>query len=633
MCGIAGIAYANPAHPVDASMLRRMTDILRHRGPDGEGFHRGPGAGLGFRRLGIVDLATGDQPIFNEDRSVAVVCNGEIYNHAALRERLAAAGHRFSTASDAEVIVHLYEDAGDAFVDDLRGMFALALWDAKRGRLVLARDRFGIKPLHYAETSEALLFGSEQKAILASGAVGTEPDFAAMRQLLSLGRVRTPRTLFASIRSLPAGHRLAWSSGRVELTRYWDVRFPERDAYDLGRPATDWADELRARLDDAVRSHLMSDVPVGAWLSGGLDSSAIVALASHHVDGRLPTYTMRLDDARDDEAGAARALDAYPAFRLDGHHVVCGPADFTRFPDVVRANEGSTLGTTGIGQHRLAQVAARDVKVVLTGEGSDEALGGYSWYPTLRRLAPVFALPRPLRRAIARVPPIARRWPGAAWTIVGPREMGFERYSRSITHQTSQRVYERVCSPDTRGAMDAAADLDDSPALPDGFERWHPFARMQYFDFKHRLADGVVLGLDRATMAHSLEARVPFLDHPLVEFCARMPPRVKLRGAIEKHVLRQAMAGVLPREIAARPKFAMRIPVERWLRDPLPDFAREALDAEALRDAGYFDPAGVEAMLARHRDGRENFAHAICAVLTIQLWERQFRRGRPAGAR
>ena len=631
MCGIAGIAFREPSRPADPRMVHRMADALRHRGPDGEGFHLAPGIGLGFRRLSIVDLATGDQPIFNEDRSVALVCNGEIYNHAELRARLAAAGHRFSTASDVEAIVHLYEDVGDAFVDHLRGMFALALWDARRSRLVLARDRIGIKPLHYAATHDAILFGSEQKAILASGAVPVDPDLVAMRQILTHGRVSAPRTLVAAIRTLPAGHLLTWSAGRVEQRQYWDARFPPRDAYDLARPAADWAEELRVRLADAVRSHLQGDVPIGAWLSGGIDSSAVVALASPLVEGRMPTFTMKLDDPRDDELASRKALDDFPQFRLDGHRVMCGPADFAAMPEVVRSTEGSILASTGLGQQRVAAASARRVKVVLCGEGADETLGGYSWYPTLARLAPLFLLPRPLRRALSRVPRIARRWPGAAWTLAGPREMDYERYSRSISHLPSQRVPERLLAPDLLGAMLAAGDPSDVAAKPPPeFARWHPFARMQYFDLKHRLGDAVIVSLDRSSMAHSVEARVPFLDHELVEFCARIPPGVKLRRGVEKDVLRTAMKGVLPPEIANRPKFAMRVPVERWLRGPLPAFAQEALGDSALRESGTFVPAHVASMLERHRKGSENFAHALTAVLTIELWNRQFRRGRPA---
>lgn len=634
MCGIAGIAFADRARPADRAVLRRMADALSHRGPDGEGFHTGAGVGLGFRRLAIVDLVTGDQPIGNEDRSVTAVCNGQIYNHAALRARLAAAGHRFATASDAEVIVHLYEDAGDAFVDALQGMFALAIWDAKRTRLVLARDRLGIKPLHYAITRDALLFGSEQKAILASGEIGVEPDFTAMRELLTHGRVGSPRTLVAAIRSLPAGHLMTWSGGRVETRRYWDATFPAREAYDRRRSADDWADELRARLEGAVRAHLQGDVPIGAWLSGGIDSSAVAALASRHVDGRIPTFTMRLDDPRDDELAHAHSLDTWPAYRLDGHPVVCGPADFAAMPDVVRASEGSLLATTGIGQHRVARESARHVKVVLSGEGADETLGGYSWYRTLSWLAPLFLLPRALRGALARVPPIARRWPGAAHTLAGPRDMGFDRYSRSVTHLPSQRIAERVATPQALAAMRAGADANpDELPLPPDFIRWHPFARMQYLDLRHRMGDGVVASLDRASMAHSIEARVPFLDHELVEFCARIPPDVKLRNGIEKHVLRRAMTNVLPDEIAQRPKFAMHVPVGRWLRGPLPEFAREALSAASLRASGYFVPGAVEELLGRHRAGREDCGQAISAVLTVELWDRLFRRPRtPADA-
>jgi asparagine synthase (glutamine-hydrolysing) len=626
MCGISGVAYNDAQRSPELALLTRMTHVLRHRGPDGDGFHVAPGIGLGFRRLAIVDLATGDQPIANETGSVVVVCNGEIYNHVELRARLVAAGHRFRTASDAEVIVHLYEDHGIDFVSHLRGMFAVALWDAARGELFLVRDRLGIKPLHYAATADALWFASEQKAILAVGAVAPEPDLHALRHLFSYGRIVAPRTFVAGIRRLPAGHWLRFRRGDVTIAPYWDARFPPCDEYDRRTSARDWAQMLHAKLEECVRLHLRSDVPVGAWLSGGIDSSAVTALMARMLPGSVPTYTLRYDDARFDELRGRKALDDFPEFRLAGHRIVCRDDDFARLPESIWHGEDTLAGSVVIGQMLLSRAAAADVKVVLCGEGADEVLGGYTWYATSRVLAPLFALPASVRRGIARVPPIRRRWPGAAGTIEGPREMSFERYSRSVMHLRSQNVGATLFAPDVRAALAREADVVDAPPPPADFARWHPFAQMQYWDIKHRMADAVVLGLDRGSMAHAVEARVPFLDHEFVELCARIPPWVKMTWLREKHVLREAMADVLPRAIARRKKWAMQLPTRSWLQRELPPFAAAALSDSAVRAAGLFDPAGLAAVQRRQREGVEDLTHVLSTALGVQVWDDVFRR-------
>lgn len=624
MCGIAGMAFVDPARAPDAATLARMADIIRHRGPDGDGFHSAPGVGLAFRRLAIIDLATGGQPIANEDGSVVVVCNGEVYNHVELRERLSAAGHRFRTASDVETIVHLYEEHGEGFASHLRGMFAIALWDARRRRLLLARDRFGIKPLYYAVTNDAIVFGSEQKAILASGAVAPEADLNAIRQLLTYGRVVTPRAFVRGIRKVPAGSLLSWSCGEEATRRYWEVAFPARGDYER-RSDREWAEGLRERLVDSVRVHMRSDVPLGAWLSGGIDSSSVAALMSGIARDPVKTFTMRTADPAFDELHGKRALDDYAAFRLDGHRVACGPEDFGLLPMAIWHTEGQVLGTITTGQLRVARASAEHVKVVMCGEGADELLGGYSWYPTLPILEPLFALPESVRRWIAGIPAIRRRWPGAAGTIAGPREMNFERYSRSITHLGSQSAAARLLSGDALDALRREGPITDPLPTPAGFEGWHPFARMQYFDIVHRLGDGVVQNLDASTMAHSVEARVPFLDHEVAEYCARIPPDVKMRRLREKYVLRRAMESVLPREIAWRRKSPMRAPYDPWCGSELPAFARDELSETRLREAGYFDPVSVATALKRHRAGAEDLGQALSAVLGTQLWDRLFR--------
>jgi asparagine synthase (glutamine-hydrolysing) len=626
MCGICGIAWSDAKRPANAETLKRMSDSLRHRGPDSEGFLAAPGIGLGFRRLSIVDLKTGDQPISNEDGSVTVICNGEIYNHVELRQRLVAAGHRFATASDVEVIVHLYEDHGPDFVSHLRGMFGLALWDARRQRLILARDRLGIKPLHYAITADGLFFGSEQKAILASGAVEPNPDLQALGQLLSYGRIIAPRTIVTGIRRLPAGHTLTWSGGRVDIRQYWEVMFPARDGYDRSVTEQDWADGLRDKLIESVSLHLRSDVPLGAWLSAGIDSSAVTALMSRLVPPPVQTFTLRFEDPAFDELRNQKGLDDYPEYGLAGHRIVCRHIDMQRLPKAIWHAEDTLLGGVEIGRLMVAQATAAHVKVVLTGEGSDEILGGYPWYPTMRMLDPAFLLPQPVRRLIAGIPLIDRRWPGAAATIAGPREMNFERFSRSITHLRGRSAGSEVLAPDIVADLARRGDgTADAAPPPASFETWHPFARMQYFDLKHRMGDGVVLGLDRASMAYSVEARVPFLDHELVEYCARIPPRVKMKWLREKHVLRRAMESVLPPDIVNRKKRGLQVPMDTWLRAPLPEFAAERMSPSALRQSGYFDADKVAALLRRHRAGGENLGQILSVVLCVQIWHQLFR--------
>lgn len=626
MCGIAGIAYRDTDRPVARESLVPMTEALRHRGPDDDGFFVAPGIGLGFRRLSIVDLQTGHQPIANEDGSVVVVCNGEIYNHVELRKQLIAAGHRFSTASDVEVIVHLYEEHGPRCVDYLRGMFAFGLWDARQRELLLARDRIGIKPLHYALTTEGLFFASEQKAILATGRVAAEMDLQALRQLLSYGRVVTPRTLVAGIRRLPAGHCLSWREGHVRMWQYWDVEFPARDDYDERASEQQWADGVREKLAESVRLHLRSDVPVGAWLSGGIDSSSVTALMSGMVSGPVPTFTLRFEDPRFDELGEQKALDDYPQFGLQGHRIVCRGFNLQRMRKAIWHGEDPSLGGSAMGQLMIAEATAAQVKVVLTGEGSDEVFGGYSWYSTLRVMRPIFMLPRPVRGLLSRLPPVRRRWPGAAATMAGGEEMNFERYAGSVSHLRSQAADQALLSAEVLDTLRRQEPVHDAPASPAGFGSWHPFAQMQYLDIKNRLGDGIVASLDRMSMAHSVEARVPFLDHELVEYCARIPPRVKMRWLREKHVLRRAMQGVLPPPIVGRRKWAFQLPTEEWLREDLPPLAAEMLSLRALRETGYFDPGKVASLIQRHRARDGNFGQAIAGVLSVQIWHDLFRR-------
>jgi asparagine synthase (glutamine-hydrolysing) len=618
VCGICGVATVDPRRPIDAAMVRAMTDTLWHRGPDGEGYHVGDGAGLGMRRLSIVDLVTGDQPIASEDGSVVLVCNGEIYNHVELRRELERAGHRFRTRSDVEVIVHLYEDRGPACVEALRGMFAFALWDGARRRLVLARDRLGIKPLHYAHTMDGLYFGSEAKAILASGAVVPTLDSEAMSELFSFGMPLAPRTMITAVRRLPPAHLLIYEAGTMTTTRYWDPGPAARDAAPM-RTADAWAEALLACLDESVRLHMRSDVPVGAWLSPGLDSSGIVALMCRHAGSAIRTFSLGFDDPDADELRSNRTLDQFDGYPLVSERGQSSHEDFARLPEAVWHNEDPS--TTGLEVPRLvlSELAGRRMKVVLTGEGADELFGGYFWYALDRTLAPLGLLPHGVRSLAVR-PWMRARWPWASRVLLAPRAIGRARLAAMIGPPTGGLA---LLHPDRRAAAMSAGEEDGRGET----SRQNRTNALRRLDLATRLPDLVVHTLDRQSMAASLEARVPFLDHHVVELAMRIPPSVLLRGREPKHLLRRALASVLPAELVRRRKRGMTAPRHGWFRGPLPEFAAEALSPERIRATGYFDHVAVTTLLADHRAMRVSAGDLLLGVLGVQLWDSMFMQG------
>ena len=626
MCGIAGIALKEGTRPVDAALLQAMTDRLRHRGPDAEGTFVSAGIGLGSRRLSIIDLETGDQPIANEDGSIVVVCNGEIYNYVELRAELLAAGHEFRTQSDTEVIVHLYEEHGVGCVERLRGMFALALWDSGRRRLVLARDRLGIKPLYCAETARGLYFASEQKALLEADDVPREISPRGVNDLFTLGFVAVPATLFASIHQLLPGTWLLFEDGSASIHRYWDVKFPSRDEPAPRIREEEWTEALEEKLDEVVRLHLRSDVAVGAWLSGGVDSSAIVSLMLRQLGRPIHTASLSFDSPGMDEIRTQRTLLDFPEYDLISRVHVCTARDFARLPEALWFSEDPT--TSGIEVMRLltAEASAHDVKVILTGEGADEVFGGYPWFQFDKLLRPLARLRLPVKRMLLLGSFFPKRFPRVSGMFLAGPELNVDRYRTSVG-RGCQAATHRILSPDLRSRVTNAQASGWELELPEAFDRWHPFAQLQYYELNVRLPSFVNHTLDRGSMARSVEARVPFLDHELVEFAARIPPSLKMKGLREKHILREAVADLLPREIADRKKRGLRAPTEAWLRGPLPEFAAELLSERSLHRKGYFDPAGVQERLAEHRLGRGEWTHELLGVLSLQLWDEIFLQG------
>lgn len=624
-------------------VLQRMIRTLAHRGPDGFGFHAEPGVGLAHARLSIIDLATGDQPIHNPRRNVWTVFNGEIFNFIELRAELEAAGHRFHTRSDTEVIVHLYDRHGDRFVDYLNGQFAIALWDGERQRLVLARDRAGIRPLFHASAHGRIWFASEPKALLSVLPQLAVIDPVALAQTLTYWSAVDPGTIHAGIESLPPGHLLAIErDGSRTLTPYWDWTFPDAaDTRPIAEPRSvaHAAAELRELLVDAVRLQLRADVPVGAYLSGGLDSSGIVALIRTFTQTPVRTFSVAFDDGEFDESVHQQTMVRH--LGTDHTTLHCTRRDIGEaFPRLIRHAETPVLRTAPVPLMLLAGcVREHGYKVVLTGEGADEVFGGYDLFKEAKvrrfwaRQPGSTMRPRLLQRLYGYLKNSPVGSPAFAQSFFG---QGMEYLDRPVfAHvprwNTSSRALSML-SPELRASL---GEWEPIPAyehtLPPGIMRWSPLARDQYVEAKSLLA-GYLLSSqgDRVAMAGSIEGRVPFLDHRVIEFANRLPPSYKIRGLTEKHILRQALAGLLPEGILHRTKQPYRSPDSQSFffgGKPL-DYVGDLLSAESVRSAGFFDPAAVGRLFEKCRTGRAiGFAdnQAFVGVLSTMLLHAQSR--------
>jgi asparagine synthase (glutamine-hydrolysing) len=631
MCGIAGIVGFDPRARVDGERLARMRDTLRHRGPDGEGsWTEGP-VGLAHRRLAIVDVAGGAQPMANEDGTVWVVCNGEIYNHPDLRSRLEARGHRFRTRSDTESIVHLYEEEGERCVEGLRGMFAFALWDRERGRLLLARDRLGIKPLYYAHTDRELLFASEVKAILAAGPIRAALNEAILPEFLATRFVAGEETFFRGVRKLLPGRTLTWSAGGgLRQRRYWRLPLEIRpDPASLEAEAAG----VRKRLESAVRSHLMSDVPLGLFLSGGLDSSGLLALMAPMVSGPIRTFSVGFAEPGANELAYARL--AAGAARAEHREVVVSPAEFfDALPRLVWHEDEPIAFPSSVPLYFVSRLARRHVKVVLTGEGADELFLGYNRYRVTawnERLGSAYdrLLPASLRGGVRRLartlPRPLRRYASRTFLALppGPRARFFENFA-VFPESLQGRLLARQGSA---GARDPYAEgLRRYEQAPGGI-----LDRMSHVDLQGDLVE-LLMKQDQMSMAASIESRVPFLDHEFVEHVAAMPGRLKLRGLATKAVLRKALAGLVPREILARRKMGFPVPVGGWLRGPFRGIVEDLVLGPRALGRGLFDPSFVRRLAEEHRAGIADHGDRLWLLLNLEVWQRVFLDGEPAAA-
>jgi asparagine synthase (glutamine-hydrolysing) len=616
VCGICGLISLDGAIPPDADALARMNETLVHRGPDSDGVLLDGPVGLAARRLSIIDLAGGDQPIANEDHTVHVVQNGEIYNYRALRADLERRGHSFSTHGDTEVLVHLYEERGPSFVEELRGMFAVALWDSRRRRLLLARDRFGIKPLYYRRVEGVLSFGSELKALLRQPGFSHDVDPDALEAFLAFNSIPAPLTIFKEARKLPAGHMLVWEGGEPEISRYARPRPVPADQV-RSEGFHDLAVELRERLRDSVRAHLVADVPVGVLLSGGIDSSALTALAAEESAGQVSTFSIGFEESSFDELAQARLVAE--RYGTDHHELVLRPDAVELLPKLAEAFDEPFADSSALPTYLVSQLAARSVKVALSGEGGDELFGGYYTY-----VADVLA-PRlgPIAPALS---PIVRRLPSssskASFDYKAKRFISGARLPPLERHHAWKEIF----SPEARaGLLSAQSDDRLDPldlyraryAETDGAEQ---LARLQDVDLGVYLVDDLLVKTDRASMAHSLEARVPFCDEAVSELALALPSRHKVRGLAKKRLLRRAVAPLLPRQITQGKKQGFSIPVAAWLRGELEPFARETLSSETLARQGYFHPGAVARLIDAHVARREDLSRQIWGLMAFTLW-------------
>jgi asparagine synthase (glutamine-hydrolysing) len=629
MCGIAGIVESRG--PVDRDALARMTNALRHRGPDDENYYvagsrgSGPSVGLGFRRLSIIDLSGGRQPMSNEDGSLWLVCNGEIYNHPELRRELEAKGHKFRTHSDVETLLHLYEEVGPDCVTRVNGMFALAIWDSRNQSLFLARDRLGKKPLYYRHTPAHLLFGSEVKALLQHPACPRTLDRRSLSRYLAYEYVPSPHCIFEGIRKLPPGQWLLWKYGRSRLERYWDLQFPGTGA---GRSEADLVEELVERLKQAVQLRLVSDVPLGVFLSGGLDSSSVVAMMAELMPAdRIKTFAIGFEEKSFDESSHARHVAQF--FGTDHHEeVLQSRALLDMVPEVATFLDEPFADASVIPTYLLSRFTRRHVTVALGGDGGDELFAGYPTF-LASRLARFYRVPGAIHERLLR--PLAECLP------VSHENFSFEfklkSFLRGAGYPTALRnqVWLGSFTPEEQRTLLAdPTELDRYEDLSEAHARCptrHAGERLLYEYCKFYLPEDILVKVDRASMACSLEARAPFLDYTFVEFANSLPFDLKLKGKTTKYILKRAMKDKLPRQIVGRGKKGFGIPVAKWFKGDLRDLLQDTLAEGRLRQQGIFRPQAVARLVDQHLRGTKDNRKPLWTLFMFQQWFHHYLKG------
>ena len=623
MCGIAGQVRVDGGR-IAPELLQRMCAAIEHRGPDARGEFIADGVALGIQRLRVIDLETGDQPISNEDGTVVVVLNGEIYNYRELRNELESKGHRFATNGDTETIVHLYEEHGKDCVRHLHGMFAFALWDARRRQLLIGRDRVGKKPLYYALDGERLSFASELQALLEDETVSREVDPAAVDSYLAYGYVPAPATAFRAVGKLPPAHTLVWRDGRVDLDRYWSLDYGTKLA---GLSEDEACERIRSAVRAATRRRMVADVPLGAFLSGGIDSSTVVAAMAEASSSPVKTFSIGFDRQPFDELAHARRIAEL--FETEHHEFVVRPAAVEVLPRIVRHHGEPFADSSAIPSYYLAEMTRRHVTVALNGDGGDEAFGGYSRYVANSLAGRIDRVPLGIRRPMAAL--------GGSLPAGGAISSPVQRARRllgNLALDPAERYarYVQIFDGEQRNALytdEFSAALGGSDALETIVAPWQAASGLDVRDIMLEvdsatyLPGDLIAKIDIATMAHALEARSPLLDHEVLELAAALPAELKIRGREKKWILRRAMRGWIPDEILDRPKQGFSVPVSDWLRDELSAWAREVLLDRGTLARGWFRERGVRDMLGRHAAGWDAEAPRIWSLLMLELWQRE----------
>lgn len=631
MCGINGIAFSsNSRRVIDPGVLERMRDVITHRGPDDDGLFIDGSIGLGHRRLSIVDVAAGHQPMTNEDRSLHITYNGEIYNHADYREDLEARGHSYRTHCDTETILHLYEEHGAGCVEYLRGMFAFAIWDQRKRELFIARDRLGVKPLYYALMDDgSLYFASEIKSILTAWDRKPQLNFAVLPDYLANHAPSGEETMFQGIRRLLPGHTLIWRDGRVEINKYWDIYFSSPGGENGSRSDADYIQEWTELFRTSVRLRLMADVPLGMFLSGGIDSSAIAAVMSQMVNEPIKTFSVGFAEREANELEYARMVAN--KFKTDHHEVIVTPQQFfSALPKLIWHEDEPIAHLASIPLYFVSRLASKHVKVVLTGEGSDELLGGYARYRKTilnlslggryDRLVPG-TIKRQVSDMLEQLPQGSRMGQKLSRTFL-KKEPNFESLyldNFAVFSRGQQATLFTNAAEERIGFLDPYVSVRNYLNTTDANTLLN---QMLYVDTKTYLHE-LLMKQDQMSMAASIESRVPFLDHKLVEFTARLPERLKLRGKTTKYILRKSMAGVLPEAILNRSKMGFPVPVDRWLRSSHRGLIDEYVLGERAGARNIFRREALEQLVAEHQSGVRNHVERLWALLNFEIWMRQ----------
>jgi asparagine synthase (glutamine-hydrolysing) len=626
MCGIAGFVDLWAASEVRvreerAQTLENMCRVIRHRGPDDQGVMVMDGVALGMRRLSIIDLSGGRQPISNEDGTVTIVFNGEIYNYRDLQSELRARGHRLVTNSDTETIVHSYEEYGGACVEWLRGMFSFAIWDDKEKKLFIARDRVGKKPLYYTVTRQGtLVFGSELKSLLQHPEVTREINPEAIDAYFSLGYVPDPLAIFKNIEKLSPGHHLTFQNGRLSIERYWDFKF---ETNGNGHRAIDYLDELRAMLEESVKIRLVSDVPLGAFLSGGIDSSTVVALMARHMDQPVKTFSIGFNEDSYNELKYARLTAR--KFGTEHHEFLVTPDICDVVDELAWHFDEPFADSSAIPTYVVSKLAREHVTVVLTGDGGDELFAGYTRYVTEQKRRGFNLVPRAIRKGL--MDPVSRRLPHGAFGrnyLYNVSLDSIDRYLDSVSIFTGPNK-NLLYTSDFRGALRGDSQMSSFfNELSDKVKTRTSLDSLLYIDSKTYLPGDILTKVDRASMAVSLEARVPLLDHKLIEFVTRIPAGMKMAGLETKHVFKQAISDLIPAEILNRPKQGFGVPIEQWINRQLRNRIRDTLSDPRTQQRGYVSRGHVEMLLGEHEKGRRDHSMALWSLLMLELWHRNF---------